>query len=628
MIMGSKKNRASQRIAGRPGPQPPVTRGGWSWRAFALTALVLAAFTFIVYMQILSHGFLQLDDSAYVTENLNIHEGITSHSIAWAFSTFHCANWHPLTWLSLMLDYKMYGMNPMGFHLTSLLFHIANSILLLLVLSLVTRSLWKSAFVAALFALHPLHVESVAWVAERKDVLSAFFWMLAMLAYWRYTRRPGIAGYALVVALLALGLMAKPMLVSLPIMLLLMDWWPLGRFKGGFSWNLIAEKIPLLVLSAASSVVTMIAQRHGGAVVELRQLSLLGRIGNALVAYCQYLINMVWPAGLSFFYTRIREVSVLHVLALIVISVAVVLLRRRRPYLAVGWLWYIVTLIPVIGIVQVGGQLMADRYTYVPLIGIFIMIAWGIGPPSPVVGRGAGGEGSSGILGAITTGAACLAITVLAVLTHMQVSYWKDDVALCERAISINPANYVAHDLLGMSLAKHGNLDEAIRRYEAALDADPSYAQAANNLGIALKRLGRYDEAAIRFRKVIELYPDYPDPHANLGNVYHETGAHQDELAEYGRALELNPDLDSVRINYGDALVELGRPDEAARQMNILLDAAPNNTLARIHLVAALLSARDYRSAWDQVHTLRQYGADVPPALLNALASKMPEPAY
>ncbi len=655
--MGSAKKAKALRETARPDQRTAPPDAGWSWRAFSLTAIGLAALTFAVYFQVLHHDFFQLDDGVYVTENPAIQGGITGQAIAWAFTTFHCANWHPLTWLSLMLDYRFWSLNPTGYHLTNLLFHIANTILLFLVLALMTRSLWKSTFVAALFALHPLHAESVVWVAERKDVLSTFFWMLTMLAYWYYTKRPNMRRYAWVILALTLGLMAKPMLVSLPLVLLMLDYWPLRRarstkhrapstkHRAPSTMYLLLEKAPLLVLSAASSVITMIAQTHGGAVVTMHQLPLTLRISNALTAYFQYLVYTVWPVGLSFFYTRIRPVSIVCMATLVLISAAVALLRKRHPCLAVGWLWYVVTLIPVIGLVQVGSQLMADRYTYVPLIGIFIAAAWGVPELLRMGEREIGGKGEpvaltntehrtpnthSPILPhshAILSAAACLAVAVLGIGTFLQVGYWQDDVTLAQHAIQVDSSNFVAHDILGLSLAKQGRLDEAISHYQTAINADSSYAQTYNDMGIALRRQGRLKEAAGYLIRVLDRYPDFADAHANLGNVYHQMGRHADELAEYTRAVQLSPNLYAIRINTADALMELGMFDEAVTQICAVLAEMPNSPDARLRLAGALYGKGDYRAAWEQVHVLRQLGSDAPPAFLNALSARMPDPA-
>ncbi|MBL7207805.1 MAG: glycosyltransferase family 39 protein, partial [Desulfobacterales bacterium] len=396
-------------------------------RREGVVCLFLALTVLAVYWQVGNHEFVNYDDKDYITENQHVQAGLTLKSIAWAFTSTHAGNWHPLTWLSHMLDCQIYGLNPCGHHFTSVFFHILNSILLFLVFKRMTGAFWKSAFVAALFALHPLHVESVAWAAERKDVLSAFFWMLTMGSYIRYVERPGTNRYLLVLLFFALGLMAKPMLITLPFVLLLLDYWPLGRFHvrkpeaaqpseekpqkdtkskkrksrkrlaknavqakkttgSDYQWSLalslLWEKIPLFVLAAASSVVTFFVQQSGGAVRSLDALPLFVRISNALVSYISYIVKMILPHNMAILYPHPKDFSIWQVagacLLLACISFIAIRSMKRYPYFAVGWLWYLGTLVPVIGLVQVGLQSMADRYTYIPLTGIFIIIAWGI----------------------------------------------------------------------------------------------------------------------------------------------------------------------------------------------------------------------------------------------------------
>ncbi len=365
---------------------PAENRSGGYVLPLIVTALILS--TLISYRHITRNGFV-FDDTLYLVENPHVQQGIGPAAVKWAFTTFYGANWQPLTWLSEMLDYRLYGSNPLGHHATNLVFHIANIVLLLIVLRRMTGSVWKSAFVAAIFALHPLHVESVAWAAERKDVLSTFFMLVAIWGYWRYTERPSLRRYLLVAFAFALGLMAKPMLVTLPILLLLLDYWPLRRLQSpgrplkASPTALIMEKVPLVALSFASCVITYLAQRSGGAVIQLEKFPIGLRVANAVVAYSAYVWKAIWPTGLAAYYPYPKAgVPVLSlVIALAVMAgVTVLVIRqvRSRPYLAVGWLWYVITLIPVIGLVQVGEQSMADRYMYIPLIGLSIMIAWGI----------------------------------------------------------------------------------------------------------------------------------------------------------------------------------------------------------------------------------------------------------
>ena len=354
--------------------------------------LTLALATLISYSQVLNHDFIDFDDDMYVTRNENVQKGLTWQNIKWAFTTNQAYNWHPLTWLSHMLDCQLFGLKPAGHHFTSVLFHIANTLLLFLVFKSMTGNLWRSAFVAALFALHPLHVESVAWIAERKDVLSTLFWLLTMAAYVRYVRKPGPKWYLLTILAFAMGLMAKPMLVTLPFILLLLDYWPLARFQFGQNikdtewkilYRLFVEKIPLFIITIITSVITFIVPKGSGAVPGLKELSLMPRLTNALISYVKYIEKMFWPSRLAVFYPRaVDAIPTWQILAalllLLIISGLAVWLARSRKYLLVGWLWYLGILVPVIGLVQVGDQAMADRYTYVSLIGLFIIVVWGL----------------------------------------------------------------------------------------------------------------------------------------------------------------------------------------------------------------------------------------------------------
>jgi len=424
-----------------------------------------------------------------------------------------------------MLDCQLYGLNPGRHHQTNLFFHIASTLLLFLCLRRLTGVLWRSGFVAALFALHPLHVESVAWIAERKDVLSTFFWMLTMWGYIRYVERPGIAKYLSVLLFFILGLLSKPILVTLPFVLLLLDYWPLGRFQaeqsvdkskqlpGSLPLHLFWEKIPFFVLAAASSIVTFLVQQRGGAVGSLDVFPLNVRIANALVSYVRYLGKIIWPNNLSVFYPHPGMLSGWQVagacLLLAAISLLAVRSLKRSPYVAVGWLWYVGSLVPVIGLVQVGGQSMADRYSYVPLIGIFIIIAWGV--PELVQ------RWHYKNIGLSTMSAALLLI--LMITTWLQVRYWANTITLFEHALKINVNNYVAHNNLGLALAKQGNTVEAISHYTEALRINPDYVKAHNRLGIVLARGGKIESAIVHFQEALRIKPDHAEARYNLKKV-------------------------------------------------------------------------------------------------------------
>jgi len=491
-------------------------------RSNFIVSLFLTIATLAVYWQAGNHEFINYDDITYVTGNPHLQAGFSPEGIIWAFTSGYAGNWHPLTWISHILDIQLYGMDPGRHHLTNVLFHIGNTLLLFLVFRRMTGALWCSAFIAALFALHPLHVESVAWIAERKDVLSTFFWMLTMGAYAWYVERRGFLRYLLVLLFFILGLMAKPMLVTLPFVLLLLDYWPLSRFQFGHQngniviqrksvvIRLICEKIPLFALAAASCIVTLFAQQSGGAVCSFSAFPINIRIANALVSYVGYIVKMLWPHQLAVLYPYPGMLPWIQVigacLLLVFISILAFMALKRCPWLIVGWVWYIVTLVPVIGLVQVGSQAMADRYTYVPLIGIFIMIAFGV--PELMSGW------RYRKIGLSTMAVACL--LVLMATTWFQVRYWANSVTLFERALAVTENNYVLHSNLGVTLFSKGKVDEAIDHFHDAMRINPRYAKAHNNLGTALIHKGKVKKAIAHFREALRIRPGYSDAHDNL----------------------------------------------------------------------------------------------------------------
>jgi tetratricopeptide (TPR) repeat protein len=500
-----------------------------------LICLLLAVVTLLPYLQVRDHSFITFDDDQYVTANPMVLAGLTREGVIQAFTTFQAGNWHPLTWLSLMLDSQLYGVNPGAMHLTNVGFHIANTILLFLFLAGATGALGPSALVAALFALHPLHVESVAWVSERKDVLSTFFWLATMGAYAWYVSAPAIRRYLAVMVLFALGLMAKPMLVTLPFVLLLLDYWPLGRMQTGtipgtgreikmivhrlkqVYWPLVKEKIPLLVLAAASCLVTMLAQEGGGTVMPLAIRPLAARIASSLVAYANYLVKLFWPYPMIFFYPLAPVPwweAAWAGLLLIVLTVVLLYWGRRHPYLRVGWLWYLGTLVPVIGLVQVGGQAMADRYTYVPLIGLFLIVTWGAC------------EATAGLRYRKIIGSAGAAALLLACLLSSwgQAGYWRNSETLFIHAININPNNYMAFNELGRAFTNEGKLDQAIAMFQKSIEVDPSYPNAYNNLGVVYARQGRLKEAVADFKIAVQLKTTDASFCRNLALAYRQQG--------------------------------------------------------------------------------------------------------
>lgn len=502
---------------------------------FPVIVLALSLLVSIVYWQVGGHDFITLDDDTYVYMNPPVLKGLAPESISWAFTTFHGANWHPLTWLSHMFDVELFGQNAGWHHRMNLLYHLLNTELLFLVLWRMTGGMWQSAFVAALFGVHPLHVESVAWVAERKDVLSTLFWILTMGAYLRYARRPGIGRYLLVTAAFALGLMCKPMLVTLPFVLLLLDWWPLGRLAPADSsvppswrryvpvfFRLVWEKVPLLGISAISCGITYLAQAKGGAVLHFEHLPFGSRISNALVSYVVYLGKTVWPSSLAVFYPHPATIHgnvpawEIAGATFLLCGLSILALREghRRPYLTVGWLWFLGTLVPVIGVVQVGGQAMADRYTYVPLIGFFIIIAWGI--PAVL----SGWHFRIPALW-VTGGTLVLALSVAA---WSQVGYWRDSVTLFSRALAITDRNWLALNNLGIFYGDHGQYPKAIGYFQETLRIRPDFPTAWNNMGVSYAILGQYQQAIGCFQEALRIKPDYAPARKNLFKANSELG--------------------------------------------------------------------------------------------------------
>jgi Flp pilus assembly protein TadD len=558
-----------------------------AWRVELLVGAALAVATLLVYCSAFDHPFVNYDDQAYVYQNPRVEAGLTADGVRWAFTTFACGNWHPLTWLSLQLDATLYGVqHPGGFHLTNMLLHAANAVLLFLVLGSMTGAVWRSAVVAALFALHPLHVESVAWVAERKDVLSTLFWVLTLAAYGHYVRRPGVGRYLLVVLALALGLLAKPMLVTLPCVLLLLDAWPLRRWPAVPFRRLLLEKVPLFALAAASCAVTVVAQLGANAVKPFASVPLPARAANAVLAYVAYLGQTFWPLRLAVLYPHpgaaVPAGRVLAAGALLVAVTALVLgPGRRRPYLAVGWLWFLGTLVPVIGLVQVGDQARADRYTYVPLIGVFLLLTWGAADlaaawrlPRPALAA-----------------AVAVVLAACSALTWVQVGTWASSLTLWEHAAAVTENNAVAHLEAGKGYYEQGRLDAARQEFEAVSAIDPRLPEPHNLLGNVLRDLGRPREAVEEYRRAAALGPRAPLPHFSLGVMLAELGRPDEAAAEYRAAIDLAPASPLAHINLGLVLAELGRPEEAAEEFRQAVALDPGNAPVYIHLGSALQQA-------------------------------------
>ncbi|MBW8039918.1 MAG: tetratricopeptide repeat protein [Planctomycetes bacterium] len=571
----------------------------------------LVVATLAAYWPVLNHEFVKYDDDKYVTENPHVKRGLTYESVIWAFTKPHFHMWHPLTSLTHLLDYHLFGLNPTWHHLTSLLFHLASTLLLFGILKRITGSIWPSAFVAAAFALHPLNVESVAWVAERKNVLSTFFWMLTIAAYIRYAKCPGVGRYLLVVVVFALATLTKPMVVTLPFALLLLDYWPLGRLqlkrlnkeqdssltesaqvarKGVSVWRLLVEKIPLFVLVGALSAVTFIAQQKGGVMSGWHNVPLKYRVANALVSYVTYISKMIWPGRLAVFYPHpLNKLPVWQVVAsaflLLAITVAVIWLARSRKYLPVGWLWYLGTLVPVIGLVQVGSQAMADRYTYLPFIGLFIMIAWGLRELS-----------ANWRYRRIALGASALAVLLaLSICTRLQLRHWRNNKALFEHAISVTGDNFVMNNNYANILKEIGQVEKAIDHFYKALRIRPNSPEIYNNLGNAFRRLDRFDDAIECYNNALKLQPGFPQAHYNLAVVLSRQGKSDEAVAEYCLALKFRPDDVETLSNLGLVLAQKGHFQEAVEYYKKAIELEPDNIIAhgRFGLTLAALNRPD-----------------------------------
>ncbi|HTY86213.1 MAG TPA: tetratricopeptide repeat protein [Candidatus Acidoferrum sp.] len=541
---------------------------------------VLTLVTLATYLPLWHYGFVDYDDQQYVTDNPRVQAGLTWKGLVWAFG-FHAGNWHPLAWLSHMADCQLYGAWAGGHHLTSLLLHVASTLLLFSALNRMTGAHWCSAAVAALFAWHPLHVESVAWVAERKDVLCAFFWMLTLCLYARYATRPSVARYLSTLGSFALCLMSKPMGVTLPCVLLLLDYWPLKRFTicdlRFAILRLLREKIPFLILSAAACALTLCAQQL--AIVSTAGLPLPERLLHALAAYQHYLAATLIPRHLAVYYPYQIDLpaTVFWSAGLVLGAISFLAIKnlRRRPYLGVGWSWYLVTLVPVIGLVQVGDQAWADRYTYLPLIGPFIMLVWGVSEICR--SRIALTLVSVGVAGALLTA------------TTIQLRYWKSTRALFEHANQATPENYLAVTLLGSELAKEGKLNEAIEYYQTALRCKPTFPEAHFFLGNALDEQGKLDEAIAEYQQALWFRPTQEQTHIFMAMALAKQKKYDAAIAHYQAALALNPEAAVAHNNLARLYHTLGRPDDAIEHYQAALEIDPKLALAHNNLGILLL---------------------------------------
>jgi len=554
--------------------------------------VLLALMTIALYWPATGHDFFNCDDPEYVLKNPHVTSGLTLENVRWAFSALYANNWHPLTWISHQADCQLFGFNPAGHHLTGVLLHSAATVLVFVLLRSLTGTVWRSFLVAALFGWHPAHVESVAWVAERKDVLSTCFGLMSLIFYTCHvhSKKEGHTGnYWLAWVCFAAGLMSKPMLVTWPFILLLLDYWPLRRLEpsrvGTFrsiAWRRVQEKIPFFALAAAASAITYVAQKSGGAVVAVANLPLGGRAENGLISYCRYLGKLFWPADFAVFYPHPGQWPWEQVLLagglLGLLSLFAYGQRHRHPFLIIGWLWFLGTLFPVIGWVQVGTQAMADRYTYIPAIGIFIAAVWGA---SALIDRWPRLRWELAMAG-------CVFLLINMGLTHRQLGYWKDSESLFRHAIEVTRKNHFAQAGLGTALYKKGRLEEAVLHYEEALRLNPQEADLHSNLATVLCDLGRPAEAVQEYQTALRLRPNDAEIHFNLGTACEEEGQAGEALSHYQEALRLQPDFPAARHHLGNALLKQGRLEDAIREYQELIRLKPDEADARNNLGVAL----------------------------------------
>ena len=545
----------------------------------------------VVYAPVSGFDYVSYDDLTYIVENPMVNRGLSLDGTLWALTARRASNWHPLTWISLMLDVSLFGARPGAFHVVNVLLHAANGLLLFLLLRRSTGALWRSAIVAGLFALHPLHVESVAWIAERKDVLSTLLGLLTIGAYAAWTREPGPRRYAIALGLFALGLTAKPMLVTLPFVLLLLDCWPLRR-TAAVPWRrLVLEKVPFLALAVAASVLTFLAQRAGGAVQDTARYPLAPRLANAVVSWAEYAWKAFWPHPLAFFYPYPPQMPVAKTLVaaalLAVVTALVVRTARRAPYALTGWLFYLGTLVPVIGLVQVGNQRMADRYTYIPYIGLFVAVVWALEDRF-----GSSAEARRGL-----AAAGGVALAVSAALSSQQVKVWKDSVTLYEHAIAAVPDNHPAHLNLGTVLYLLGRPEESIAHFREVVRILPEWGVGHHNLGAAMLGSGPIDEAARHLAESVRLMPTRPDYRVDLASALGKQGKTDEAAAQVEEALRLEPGNARAQATLGQLRLKQGRTGEALAGLRQAVERDPGNVAARIDLAGALATAGDYAAA-------------------------------
>jgi len=572
------------------------------YRSEIIVSLFLIVSVFAVYWQVGDHEFIILDDDDYVTENRHVQAGWTMEGLAWAFTTRFHRHWHPLTWLSHMTDCQFFGLDAGWHHLSSVFLHMANSLLLFFVFRRMTGAVFRSGFVAALFALHPIHVEPVAWVADRKDLLSAFFWMLTIWAYIHYTERPGVKRYVLVFAAFILGLMAKSIVMTLPVVLLLMDYWPLERFEFGpaaredkpknrkgrhalyqkaAAFRLVWEKALFFLVVAAFGVAAIVVMQTTFNTNLYKYLPTKLHMAISLIYYISYIGKMLYPLNLATPYPDPHMVQLWHVggagLLLLGISFLVFWQRRRYPYLLVGWLWYLVTLMPVIGFWKMGPHKLADRYTYIPLVGLFVILAWGV--PDLVKGWRYGRMALTMLTASVLLG--CM------MGTWLQVGHWKDSISLFRHAVHVTGDNDVAHNNLGVALSQQRHFKEAIHHYSEAIKINPDHFKAHNNLGLRLAEQGRLTEAIHHYSEAIKINPDYAEAHNQLGIVLSRQGRLTEAIGHFSEALNIDPSYAEAHNNMGAGLAEQGRLEEAVNHFSEALKIRPGYAAAQKNLKAS-----------------------------------------
>jgi protein O-mannosyl-transferase len=593
---------ASDRTAKSFGVSHPAPFG----RSDLLILLGLAVITLGIYAQVIRHQFITLDDGSYIKDNPMVNRGVTLAGLTWAFTTFYEGNWHPLTWIAHMIDSQLFDLNAGGHLLINVLIHVANTFLVFWFLSRTTHARWPSTLVAALFALHPLHVESVAWAAERKDTLSTLFGLLSLISYTRYAEEHSRKWYAWTALTLALGLLAKPMLVTWPFLMLLLDYWPLHRLTRSMSRKnglvliapLLREKLPLFAITAASCAVTFVAQSHGGAVRTFTDIPIALRLLNALVSYAKYLLLTFWPHDLAVYYpftaASIPFWQIIGAVFLLVgITAFCIFQRKARPYLIVGWLWFLGTLVPVIGLVQVGGQTMADRYFYIPSIGLFIALAFGLADIAK----------TRRVAPSFSAAIAAMVSLVLATLTNAQIHLWSNSFTLFNHALAVTPPNLIIENSLGIALDNTGRYDEAAAHFEKALQVQHNHYEVLVNMGVTRYHQSRLPEAIEYYQAAIRSQPDAPEAHAQLALALwkqNRDGAAYDELR---RASQLAPKDANIRNYLGIALGRMGRFPEAIDQLHEALRLNPNSADAHNNLGLALLASGKLRESIPEFET-------------------------